>query len=125
MKHPYKIQLQKNLQTHYNQTNWVVKNNFERGRDEILFILPKHEDIKMVYANLYAELSTLPDIDHPSERVLISFCYPDGSQYCSRVINPNKQDEIHLALLGQLPKRSISDLLLDLNETGVSIVVPA
>lgn len=109
MKHPYKTQLQKNLQTHYNQTNWIVKSNFKRGKDEILFILPEHENIKTIYANLYTDLSILPDIDHPSERVLISFCHPNGSEYCSKLINPNQQDEINLALLGQLPKRSISE----------------
>lgn len=107
MKHHYKKQLQKNLEAHYSQENWIVKSNF--GRDEILFILPKHEDIKTVYANLYHELSFLPDIDHPRERVLISFCHPDGAGYCSRLINPSKQDQIHLALLGQLPSRSISE----------------
>ncbi|MNR25403.1 hypothetical protein D3C85_1425530 [compost metagenome] len=109
MKHPYKTQLQRNLQTHYSQENWIIKSNFDRGRDEILFILPEHEDIKTIYTNLYNELSILPDIDHPRERVLISFCHPDGSQYCSKLINPNKQDEINLALLGQLPTRSISE----------------
>jgi hypothetical protein len=108
MKHAYKTQLQRNLETHYDQHTWMVKSNFERGRDEILFILPKHEDIKSVYANLYKELSLLPDIDLPSERVLISFCHPDGSEYCSRLINPTKQDEINLALLGQLPARPVS-----------------
>lgn len=109
MKHAYKTQLQKNLELHYKHENWIVKSNFERGRDEILIIIPKYEDIKSAYTNLYAELSLLPDIGYPSERVLISFCHPDGSEYCSRLINPNKQDEINLALLGQLPTRPVSE----------------
>lgn len=109
MKHHYKAELQRNLETHYSQGNWIVKSNFDRGKDEILFILPPYEDIKKIYANLYTELSVLPDIDHPRERVFISFCHPDGSGYCSRLINPSKQDEIHLALLGQLPSRFISE----------------
>lgn len=109
MKHAYKTQLQSNLQAQYSKKDWIVKSNFENGRDEILFVLPNDENIGKLHANLYEELSALPEIGHPSERVLISFCHVDGSGYCSQLINPNKQDQINMALLGKLPTRRISE----------------
>ncbi|MES2454799.1 MAG: hypothetical protein V4594_04635 [Bacteroidota bacterium] len=108
MKRAYKIQLQHNLKALYCKADWSIKSNFENGRDEILLILPDGEQIATFHASLYDDLSLLPEIDHPRERVLISFCHQDGSGYCSRVINPSTQDEIHLALLGQLPSRKIT-----------------
>ena len=109
MKHHYKTQLKGNLENCYLRNGWIIRTNFEKGKDEILFIIPKSEEIKPLYDNLYDTLHMLPDIDQPRERVVISYCYPDGTGYCSRVINPNSQDEIHMALLGQLPSRRITE----------------
>lgn len=109
MTHAYKTQLKKNLEHCYLKTDWVLRANFDKGKDELLFIIPKSEEIKPLYDNIYDTLLQLPEIEHPSERVIISFCHSDGTGYCSRVINPNSQDEIHMALLGQLPSRRMTE----------------
>lgn len=106
MKHAYKTQLKNNLQQYYAKSSWIIRSNF--SDDEILFIVPKEEDIRPHFDNLYPSLQHLPEIEHPNERVVIGFCHPDGSAYCFKVINPSSQDEIHMALLGQLPSRRIS-----------------
>jgi len=108
MRHAFKTKLQQNLEAYYLQKDWILKSNFDKGRDEILVIVPKEENLRALHDSLYDVLCLLPDIAHSPERVVISFCHPDGSGYCSRVINPSKQDEIHLALLGQLPSRNIT-----------------
>lgn len=108
MPHAYKTQLQLNLAQHYNRKDWLIKSNFAKRKDEILIIIPNSEDIKTIQNDLYTLLTSLPEIPYPGERTLISFCYPDGTGYCSKLINPNTQDEINLALLGQLPKRVLS-----------------
>jgi hypothetical protein len=107
MKHPYKSQLLFNLSTIYDNQNWRTITYFESSRDEILFVLPEDEDIKFIFGDLLNVLISLPEIDHPNERVVISFCYTNGSSYCSKIINPNTQDEINLALIGYSPKREI------------------
>lgn len=107
MTHPYKSQLLLNLKTYYQNPNWRTLNYFKPGRDEILFILPQTENIKNVYDTLYGVLASLPEIDYPSERVVISFCYETGDNYCSHLINPSTQDEINLALIGYRPERKI------------------
>ncbi len=107
MQHAYKITLKQNLVNHYNAGDWIVKSDFRKGKDEILFIIPNSIVIETIYDRLFEDLATLPEIDHPSERVVISFCHPDGDSYCSRVINPSVQDEINMALLGRLPKRQL------------------
>jgi len=107
MQHPYKSQLLFNLKAHYNDRNWRTLTYFSTKREEILFILPAEEDIKNIFEELYPVLNTLPEIDFPIERVVISFCHEDGNNYCSKLINPNKQDEINLALIGYTPERKI------------------
>lgn len=107
MKHPYKSQLLLNLSSIYDNQNWRTITFFESSRDEILFVLPEDEDIQFIFENLLDVLISLPDIDHPNERVVISFCYKNGNSYCSKIINPNTQDEINLALIGYSPKRKI------------------
>ena len=109
MTHDYKTQLKSNMELYYLKKNWSIRANFEHGKNEILFIIPKSKDIAPLYNNLYQELLQLPEIEHPSERVMISFCHSDGTGYCSKVINPSSQDEIHMALLGQLPSRRITE----------------
>lgn len=108
MLHPYKTELLNNLEKHFNEETWHIKGNFDGGKDEILLIVPTHIDLAPIYTNLYTILSMLPEINQAPERTLISLCHPDGSGYCSRLINPNTQDEIHQALLGQLPSRRIT-----------------
>ncbi|TKC08971.1 hypothetical protein [Pedobacter frigoris] len=107
MKHPYKSQLLLNLKLHYDDPSWRTITFFEAPKEEILFVLPDEENIIAVFKNLLSVLETLPDIDHPSERVVISFCYRTGEGYCSQLINPNSQDEINLALIGYQPQRKI------------------
>lgn len=107
MKHPYKSQLLLNLSSIYDNQNWRTITFFESSRDEILFVLPEDEDIKSIFEDLLNVLISLPDIDHPNERVVISFCHKNGNSYCSKIINPNTQDEINLALIGYSPKRKI------------------
>jgi hypothetical protein len=107
MKHPYKAQLLLNLKAHYQEQSWRTITFFDGRRDEILFVLPIKEDIKSVFDNLLAVLTTLPEIDHPSERTVISFSDENGNGYCSRLINPNTQDEINLALIGYRPQRKV------------------
>ena len=107
MQHPYKSQLLSNLKVYYHHRNWRTLTYFNTKRDEILFILPAEEDIKKIFEGLYTALNSLPEIDFPSERVVISFCHEDGNNYCSKLINPNKQDEINLALIGYRPERKI------------------
>lgn len=107
MNHPYKSELLQNLKAHYLGRNWRSIKYFDTKRDEILFVLPQTDDISQALGNLYAVLETLPEIEHPKERVVISFCYENGDSYCSRLINPNKQDEINLALIGYRPERKI------------------
>lgn len=109
MLHPYKTELLNNLKKHFNAYNWHIKGNFENGKDEILLIVPPHTDLAPIHDDLYNSLSALPEIDFQPERTLISLCHPDGSGYCSMLINPNTQDEIHQALLGQLPTRRITN----------------
>ncbi|TDQ11789.1 hypothetical protein [Pedobacter metabolipauper] len=107
MKHPYKSQLLLNLKAHYRDPSWRTVTFFDSSRDEILFIVPDGENIKTVFKNLFNILDGLPEIEHPSERVVISFCYKNGEGYCSELINPNNQDEINLALIGYRPERRI------------------
>ncbi|HWW43057.1 hypothetical protein [Pedobacter sp.] len=107
MKHLYKSQLQLNLKQFYANRNWRSISYFDSKRDEILFVLPETDDIREVFNGLYSVLSALPEIDYPKERTVISFCYEDGTSYCSRLINPNTQDEINLALIGYRPERRI------------------
>ncbi|WP_214227751.1 hypothetical protein [Pedobacter sp. B4-66] len=107
MNHPYKSELLVNLKAHYHDRGWRSITYFDAKRDEILFVLPETDDVTKVLNNLYAVLGTLPEINHPKERVVISFCYENGDSYCSRLINPNKQDEINLALIGYRPERKI------------------
>lgn len=98
-----------NLKHYFDKDDWLFRGMFDNGRDEILLIIPYEMNIQAIFESLYAVLAVLPDITYSPERAFIGFCYPDGSGYCSRLINPNKQDEIHLALLGQLPSRRISE----------------
>lgn len=107
MKHPYKTRLLSNLKVYYHDRNWRTLTYFTPKREEILFILPEKEDIKSIFDGLYGVLASLPEIDYPSERVVISFCDESGNNYCSRLINPNTQDEINLALIGYTPERKI------------------
>lgn len=107
MKHPYKSQLLLNLKVHYHDRVWRSTTYFESNRDEILFVLPKTDDISSIFNGLYDVLAALPEIDHPKERVVISFCYDNGEKYCSRLINPTTQDEINLALIGYRPERKV------------------
>ena len=107
MEHPYKSQLLINLKEHYANRNWRSISYFDSKRDEILFVLPENSDVREAYNELYNVLAALPEIDHPKERVVISFCHENGQSYCSRLINPSTQDEINLALIGYLPKRKI------------------
>jgi len=113
MLHAYKLQLLLNLTQFYDEPTWRTLTWFEKGRDELLFVLPLTAKVKPIYDRLYHTLDKLPDINYPAERAVISFCYTDGSGYCSRLINPSNQDEINLALIGYFPPRSIStaDLL--------------
>ena len=108
MKHQYKSQLLFNLKLYYHDRNWLTLTYFNDKRQEILFVLPEEEDIKSIFNELYSVLSALPDISFPSERVVISFCHESGSNYCSQLINPSKQDEINLALIGYSPERKIN-----------------
>lgn len=132
MTHPYKSQLLLNLKAHYNDRNWRIISYFTNKREEILFVIPETENIKAIFEGLYPVLAALPEIDFPSERVVISFCYPTGTHYCSQLINPSKQDEINLALIGYRPERKIHpreleeinsqmilDPLIDFNNTAV------
>ena len=111
MKHPYKSQLLLNLKVHYHDRSWRSITYFDSKRDEILFVLSKKEDLQAVFNYvqecIYESLAALPEIDHPKERVVISFCYDNGEGYCSRLINPNTQDEINLALIGYRPQRKV------------------
>lgn len=107
MKHPYKSQLLLNLKVHYHDRSWRSITYFDSKRDEILFVLPKTEDLQAAFNGLYESLAALPEIDHPKERVVISFCYDNGEGYCSRLINPSTQDEINLALIGYRPQRKV------------------
>ena len=107
MKHPYKAQLLLNLEAHYQQ-KWRTITFFDGRRDEILFVLPINEDLNNIYNNLLEVLSILPEINHPRERTVISFCDENGNAYCSRMINPNTQDKINLALIGYHPQRKVS-----------------
>ncbi|WP_158796171.1 hypothetical protein [Pedobacter sp. L105] len=107
MKHPYKAQLLLNLKAYYHERNWRTLTYFTPKREEILFILPEEEDIKSAFEGLYDVLGSLPEIDFPIERVVISFCHESGNNYCSRLINPSTQDEINLALIGYRPERKI------------------
>ncbi len=107
MKHPYKSQLLLNLKAHYHDPSWRSLTYFDSSREEILFVLPKTENIQEVFNGLYETLAMLPEIEHPRERVVISFCHPNGEAYCSRLINPSTQDEINLALIGYRPQRQI------------------
>lgn len=107
MKHAYKAQLLLNLKLYYRERNWRTLSYFSTKRQEILFVLPEDENIKTVFDNLYTVLAALPDIDCPSERVVISFCHESGNNYCSQLINPSTQDEINLALIGYRPERKI------------------
>lgn len=117
MLHAYKLQLLLNLTQFYDEPSWRTLTWFEKGRDELLFVLPVGTKVKPTYDRLYQTLDKLPDINYPAERTVISFCYTDGSGYCSRLINPNKQDEINLALIGYTPSRSISKA--DLQELAI------
>lgn len=92
---------------HYRVQSWRTITFFDGRRDEILFVLPIKEDISIAYDNLLEVLSNLPEIDHPRERTVISFCDKNGDGYCSRLINPNTQDEINLALIGYRPQRKV------------------
>jgi hypothetical protein len=115
MTHQYKSQLLSNLKTYYKDRNWRILTYFNDKREEILFILPTTENIKMAYDQLYTVLASLPEIDSPIERVVISFCHDDGNNYCSKLINPTTQDEINLALIGYTPERKIQlDELLEI-----------
>nr|WP_068886674.1 hypothetical protein [Pedobacter panaciterrae] len=107
MNHPYKSELLVNLKAHYLGRNWRSISYFDTKRDEILFVLPETDNVPEALNSLYEVLGTLPEIDYPKERVVISFCYENGDSYCSRLINPNKQDEINLALIGYRPERKI------------------
>lgn len=92
---------------HYGEDSYRTITFFDGRRDEILFVLPTKEDISIHYENLLNVLSSLPEINHPRERTVISFCDKNGDGYCSRLINPNKQDEINLALIGYRPQRKV------------------
>ena len=92
---------------HYQEDSWRTITFFDGRRDEILFVLPIKEDISIVYDNLLKVLSSLPEINHPRERAVISFCDKNGEAYCSRLINPSTQDEINLALIGYRPQRKV------------------
>ena len=107
MNHPYKAQLLLNLKLYYHDRNWRTLTYFNSKRQEILFVLPENEDIKNIFDGLYGVLASLPEIEGTSERVVISFCYESGNNYCSHLINPNTQDEINLALIGYRPERKI------------------
>jgi len=107
MTHPYKSQLLINLKAHYCDPNWRTVTFFNDPREEVLFVLPHTEDIGPVFKNLFEVLKSLPEINYPRERVVISFCYQNGSDYCSQLTNPNNQDEINLALIGYRPQRKI------------------
>ncbi|WP_316819187.1 hypothetical protein [Pedobacter nyackensis] len=107
MKHPYKAELLVNLKMHYGEQSYRAITFFDGRRDEILFVLPTKEDISTHYETLPDVLSGLPEINHPRERTVISFCDENGDAYCSRLINPNKQDEINLALIGYRPQRKV------------------
>ncbi|PST83587.1 hypothetical protein C7T94_13680 [Pedobacter yulinensis] len=106
MMHPYKQQLLLNLRTYFAEKPWRITSDFEQGREEIIFIVPRNEDIDELHRSLFHILGALPDIHLPNERVVIGFCLADGSGYRSHLINPNKQDEINLALIGYRPERT-------------------
>lgn len=107
MKHPYKAQLLLNLKMHYHEQHYRTVTFFDGRRDEILFVVPVKDDISSVYEHLPEVLSGLPEINHPRERTVISFCDENGDAYCSHLINPNTQDEINLALIGYRPQRKV------------------
>lgn len=107
MNHPYKSQLLLNLKSYYHDRNWRTLTYFNAKRQEILFVVSEQEDIKSIFDGLYGVLASLPEIDSPSERVVISFCYENGNNYCSHLINPSTQDEINHALIGYRPERKI------------------
>lgn len=92
---------------HYGEQSYRTITFFDGRRDEILFVLPTKEVISSYYNNLLEVLSNLPEINHPRERTVISFCDENGEAYCSRLINPNTQDEINLALIGYRPQRKV------------------
>jgi len=124
MPHPYKSQLLLNLAQFYDAPAWRSLTWFDKGRDEILFILPFDSDVQKVYQDLLITLNLLPDILHSAERCVISFCHPDGSAYCSRLINPVAQDQINLALIGYTPGRTITlkDLLIEAETENPALV---
>ncbi len=102
--HFYKSTLLGNLTRHYDRPDWRTVTFFKPPREEILFVVPAHENIERIINDLFTVLEKLPEIDHPRERVVIGFCYEDGSGYKTKLINPSKQDEINLALIGYTPK---------------------
>lgn len=107
MKHPYKAQLLLNLKAYYQEETWRTITFFDGRRDEILFVLPLKEEVNKAYNNLLDVLTNLPEINHPRERTVISFCDENGDAYCSKLINPNTQDKINLALIGYRPLHKI------------------
>ncbi|WP_129714738.1 hypothetical protein [Pedobacter sp. SYP-B3415] len=113
MTHPYKQQLLLNLKTFFSDKSWRITPDFENGREEIIIIVHRPEDIGYLHSHLYEILAALPDINLPSERTIIGFCLPDGSGYRSHLINPSKQDEINLALIGYRPERKPRTVLFE------------
>ena len=91
--HEYKEQLYQNLAIHLQGTGWKGVKHFE-FRDEIQLILPDHLDVQEELKNLYALLRELPEIDHPRERVVISYSHKGWKNYKAVVINPTPQDNI-------------------------------
>lgn len=127
MPHPYKSQLLLNLTQFYDAPNWRSRTLFDKGRDEIVFVLPFEADVQKIYQDLLITLDLLPDILHNAERCVISFCYPDGSAYCSKLINPVAQDQINLALIGYTPGRTITikDLYTEARTESLSMAPSA
>ncbi|MES2454804.1 MAG: DUF4260 family protein [Bacteroidota bacterium] len=114
-----------------NQTKGHEKTHSGRSRRPIFNLPSTHQQV--THAFRLVDLAGLVLLGHSSlDRVMgyglkfdISFCHPDGSGYCSRVINPSKQVEIHLAPLGQLPSRSITLAeLQNLQVPSTAVLVP-
>lgn len=57
MPHPYKSQLLLNLTQFYNEPEWRSLTWFNKGRDEMHFVLPYALDVKKVYQDLLITLA--------------------------------------------------------------------
>jgi hypothetical protein len=89
--HEYKEQLYENLKQHLEGSGWKGVKHFE-FRGEIQLILPEDLDVNTEFKKVYTLLESLPEIDHPRERVVISYSHKAWKNYKSVVINPTKQD---------------------------------